>query len=139
MREVVAVPKTSPIERLRASCLALPDTWEKLSHGAPSFWVGKTMFAMFADPADYHGAGRQGVWCKSTHETQDMLLQLDPARFFRPPYVGVSGWIGVYLDRRPNWAQVGERLAEAHALARTKKMRSKKSEQGAARRRPRST
>lgn len=119
-------PNTSPIERLRRLCLALPDTWEKLSHGAPSFWVGKSMFAMFAEASNHHGAGRHGVWCRSTHEIQDMLLQLDPARFFRPPYVGANGWIGVYLDRRPNWRQVGERLAEAHALAHVKQARPKK-------------
>lgn len=125
MRKVAAAPKASPVERLRVACLALPDTWEKVSHGAPTFWVGKTMFAMFADSTNHHGGGRYAVWCKSTHETQDMLLQLDPARFFRPPYVGVNGWVGVYLDQRPNWAQVGERLAEAHALARLKKARAK--------------
>lgn len=122
-RKVVAVPKTSPIERVRRLCLALPDTWEKLSHGEPTFWVGKSMFATFADGANHHGAGRHAVWCRSTHDTQDVLLGLDPARFFLPPYVGVNGWIGVYLDRRPNWAQVAERLAEAHALARAKKVR----------------
>ena len=108
---------TSPIERIRRLCLALPGTWEKVSHGEPTFWVRKTMFATFADAANHHGAGRHAVWCKATHVTQDLLVRQDPARYFRPPYVGPSGWVGVYLDRRPNWAQVAERLTHAHELA----------------------
>lgn len=116
---------TNPLDRVRRLCLALPDAFEKLSHGEPSFWVGKSMFATFADAGNHHGAGRHAVWCKSTHETQDLLLGLDPARFFSPPYVGKTGWIGIYLDRRPNWTQIGKRLAEAHALAARKKVRSK--------------
>ena len=79
------------------------------------------MFASFANAANHHGAGRHAVWCKATSVTQDLLLHRDPQRYFRPPYVGPSGWVGVYLDRRPNWAQVAERLAHAHQLAATRK------------------
>jgi hypothetical protein len=107
----------SPLERVRQLSLALPDAWEKASHGEPTFWVGKAMFASFADAANHHGAGRQAVWCKATHVTQELLLARDPARYFRPPYVGPSGWVGIYLDHQPDWADVDERLRHAHALA----------------------
>ena len=111
------MPPSSPVDRIRRLCLALPDAWEKVSHGEPTFWVGKKMFATFANAANHHGAGRHAVWCKATSVTQDLLVQRDSPRYFRPPYVGASGWVGIYLDRRPNWVQVAERLAHAHQLA----------------------
>jgi hypothetical protein len=100
--------------RLRRLCLALPDAWEKVSHGEPTFWIGKKMFATFADAGNHHGAGRDAVWCKATHATQDLLLARDPERYFKPPYVGPSGWIGIYLDRNPDWGEVAERLQQAY-------------------------
>ncbi len=120
------MPRSSPIDRIRRLCLALPDTWEKVSHGEPTFWVGKKMFATFADGANHHGAGRHAVWCKASPVTQDLLLQHDPQRYFRPPYVGPSGWVGIYLDGRTNWAQVSERLAHAHQLAAPRRRRTSK-------------
>jgi hypothetical protein len=88
------VPPSSPVDRVRRLCLALPDAWEKVSHGEPTFWVGTKMFATFANAANHHGAGRHAVWCKATPATQDLLV-----------------------PRRPNWADVAERLAHAHQLA----------------------
>ena len=75
-------------------CLALPDAWEKVSHGEPTFWVGKKMFASFANAANHHGAGRHAVWCKVTHVTQDLRSRVLLSEYFRPPYFGPSGWIG---------------------------------------------
>jgi predicted DNA-binding protein (MmcQ/YjbR family) len=107
----------SPLEKLRTVCLALPDTWEKISHGEPTFWVGKRMFASFANANNHHGAGRHAVWIKATHTTQDLLVSRSPERYFVPPYAGVAGWVGIFLDRRPKWSEVAERLAHAHGLA----------------------
>jgi hypothetical protein len=107
----------SPIERIRKLCLALPETFEKLSHGEPTFWAGKRTFAMFADASNHHGGGRYAVWCKSTHATQDLLISRSPERYFSPPYAGPSGWVGIYLDKSPDWKDVAERLADAHRLA----------------------
>lgn len=107
----------SPIERVRQLCLALPGAWEKTSHGEPTFWVKKRMFASFADAGNHHGGGRYAVWCKATPTTQHLLLAQDPERYFSPPYVGVGGWVGVYLDKRPDWTAVAERLRGAHELA----------------------
>ncbi len=100
-----------PLDRLRRLCLALPDAWEKVSHGEPTFWVGKKMFASFANRANHHGAGRDAVWCKATLATQDLLIARSPERYFKPPYVGPSGWIGMYLDGATDWADVAERLS----------------------------
>ena len=107
----------SPLDRLRRICLALPDAWEKLSHGEPTFWAGKRMFASFANAANHHGAGRHAVWVKATHATQDLLITRSPDRYFVPPYAGPSGWVGIYLDRAPDWAEVAELLRSAHELA----------------------
>jgi predicted DNA-binding protein (MmcQ/YjbR family) len=119
-----------PLERLRTLCLALPDTWEKVSHGEPTFWVGKRMFASFANANNHHGAGRYAVWCHATHTTQHLLVAQFPERYFVPAYAGVAGWVGIYLDRRPKWSEVAERLASAHSLAletqRTKMRRKKR-------------
>jgi len=75
------------------------------------------MFASFANANNHHGAGRHAVWCKADHVTQDLLIKRSPDRYFVPPYAGPSGWVGVYLDRRPNWKDVAERLAHAQELA----------------------
>jgi hypothetical protein len=61
------------------------------------------MFAAFALADHHHGAGRHAVWCKANHITQDLLLSRTPERYFIPPYVGPSGWVGIYLDRRPDY------------------------------------
>ena len=107
----------SPLDRLRRTCLALPGAWEKVSHGEPTFWVGKRMFASFANASNHHGAGRHAVWCKATHVTQHLLVSRSPERYFVPPYAGPSGWVGVYLDRSPDWDEVAERLRHAYELA----------------------
>jgi len=125
MSPVVRKTGGSPLERLRATCLALPEAWEKLSHGEPTFWAGKRMFASFASAATHHGAGRDAVWCKCDGLTQSLLVARAPDRYFVPPYVGPSGWIGIYLDRRPDWNEVAERLRAGYRLAATKKLRDR--------------
>jgi hypothetical protein len=92
--------KASPVdiayERVREVCLGFPAAEEKLSHGAPSFHVRGKMFLMFVD--NHHDDGRVAVWCKSTFDEQKRLVAGNPGRFFVPPYVGVSGWVGVRVD-----------------------------------------
>ncbi len=82
--------------RVRRICLAMPETWEKLSHGEPTFFVGKKVFAMFAN--NHHNDGRIAVWCPAPVGIQAMLIEAEPEKFFKPPYVGVRGWIGIHLD-----------------------------------------
>ena len=104
------------LDQLRALSLALPEAFEKRSHGEPTFWVHKRMFATFASARNHHGAGRDAVWCKAAHMTQEMVVSRWPDRYFVPPYVGVSGWFGIYLDRRPNWREVADRLEGSYRL-----------------------
>ena len=81
---------------MRAICLALPETSERQSHGGPAFFVrSKTCFVMFLD--DHHADGRLAIWCAAPDGVQADLVDTDPERFFRPPYVGHLGWLGVQL------------------------------------------
>ena len=106
-------PKTvdAALERVRALCLALPDVTERLSHGAPTFFTMKS-FVMFLN--DHHGDGRLALWCAAPEGAQEALTGADPERFFRPPYVGVRGWIGVRLDIRPDWGEIAGIIEEAY-------------------------
>jgi len=85
------------LERVRRLCSALPGTTEKLSHGEPTFFVSKKVFVMFAD--NHHDDGRIAVWLPVPSGFQTALMDSAPETFFKPPYVGVRGWIGIELDR----------------------------------------
>ena len=115
-------PMTDPLERVRALCLSLPETQEVEAWGEPTFRVRNKMFAMFASAATHHGQGRPSVWCKSTPLEQDLLLRARPDRYFSPPYVGPSGWVGIFLDRRPSWREIADILEEGWRLAAPKKL-----------------
>ncbi|HQY90028.1 MAG: MmcQ/YjbR family DNA-binding protein [Caldilinea sp.] len=84
------------LARVRRLCLALPGTSERLSHGEPTFFVHKKVFVMFAN--NHHNDGRVAVWLPAPPGAQAELLAAAPDRFFKPPYVGVRGWIGIELD-----------------------------------------
>ncbi len=91
----------------------LPEVIERPSHGAPTFFVrGKTSFVMFHD--DHHGDGILGIWCAAPPGVQAELVETEPERFFRPPYVGHRGWIGVRLDVAPDWAELRGIVADAY-------------------------
>ena len=100
----------SPLERLRAIVAALPETSERVSHGAPTFWGGKRTFASFH--VDHHGDGRVALWCKLPPGAQEALVKKDPALFFVPPYVGPSGWVGARLDGEVDWDVLAALLEE---------------------------
>ena len=107
------------LERLRGLCLALPETTERLSHGEPTWFVrDKKTFVMFADQ---HHDDRTGFWCAAPEGTQESLIASDPVHFFRPPYVGHRGWLGVYLDVPVDWAEVAGIVAAAHETVTTPK------------------
>lgn len=114
--------RKSPLPRLRKICLALPEAQEVEAWGEPTFRVKNKMFAMFASENTHHGGGRPGVWLKSTHPNQDLLVRSDPDRFFVPPYVGPSGWVGIFLDGIPDWEMTAELVGDAYRLAAPKKL-----------------
>ena len=85
-----------PLERVRRICSRLPETTEKLSHGEPTFFVKDKVFVMFAD--NHHNDGHIAVWLPVPSGFQNTLIESAPEIFFKPPYVGVRGWVGIELD-----------------------------------------
>jgi hypothetical protein len=101
------------LERLRGICLGLPEVEERLSHGAPTFFVrGKRPFVMVL--TDHHGDGRFAIWCAAGDGVQSMLVDADAERFFVPPYVGHRGWLGVRLDRALDWDEIAGIVEDAY-------------------------
>ena len=91
--------RTAQLERVRRLCAALPSVAEKLSHGTPTFFVEKDkgVFAMFAD--NHHEDGHLALWVPVPDGLQPLLIEDAPATYFKPPYVGSSGWVGIHLDQ----------------------------------------
>ena len=85
------------LERLRRICLTLPATTERLSHGEPTFFVRGKVFVMFAD--NHHNDGHIAVWIPVPSGFQSAFIEADPETYFKPPYVGVRGWVGIELAR----------------------------------------
>jgi len=109
------------IKKLRAICLALPEAVEKTSHGEPTWFAGKgKVFAMLDD--HHHGAPHLSVWLPAGLGAQESLIASDPERYFRPPYVGPSGWVGVVLDTKPDWAVVAWLVEQAYRKVAHKKL-----------------
>ena len=102
------------LTRLRKLALALPETSERLSHGAPTFFVReKRSFVMVL--TDHHGDGRFAIWCAAPPGLQTMLVEADPERFFVPPYVGHRGWLGMRLDRALDRDELAGIVEDAYA------------------------
>src|SRR5439155_25219868 len=102
------------LERIREICLALPETSERPSHGAPTFFVrDKRAFVMVL--TNHHGDGRFAIWCAAAPGMQAMLVESDPERFFVPPYVGHRGWLGFRLDRALDWDELAGLVEDAYA------------------------
>jgi predicted DNA-binding protein (MmcQ/YjbR family) len=104
-----------PVARLRALCVALPEANEKISHGEPTWKAGKgKVFAMLDN--HHHGAMHLSVWLPAALGAREALVDSDPKRFFRPPYVGHLGWVGVVLDTSPDWKLVAWLVEQAYRL-----------------------
>jgi hypothetical protein len=102
------------LKRVREICLGLPETSERLSHGAPTFFVReKKAFLMVL--TNHHGDGRFAIWCAAPTGMQRMLVDADPERFFVPPYVGHRGWLGMRLDRALDWDEFAGIAEDAYA------------------------
>lgn len=113
---------TRPLARLRKLCLALPEAHEAEAWGTPTFRVRNKLFAMYADANNHHGAGRPGVWCKAAPGNQALMVRAAPERFFVPPYVGPSGWVGVFLDGDVDWSELAGLLRDAYRLTAPKRL-----------------
>ena len=107
-------------QKVRAICLALPGVAEKLSHGAPAFSAGEQFVQLWAD--GHHDHSFPHFWCAAPPGAQEQLVASEPDRFFRPPYVGHRGWIGVRLDRRPRWGQIEDVIEDAYRAIAPKRL-----------------
>ena len=106
--------KPQALKAVREICLALPETTERPSHGAPTFFVReKRSFATVWD--SHHGDGRFALICAAPDGMQAMLVEGDPERFYVPPYVGHRGWIGVRLDRDFDRDEIAGIIEDAYA------------------------
>ena len=100
------------LARVRTVCAALPEVTERPSHGSPAWFVrDKKTIAMFVD--DHHGDGILGIWCAAPPGVQEQMIDEDPDVFFRPPYVGHRGWIGVRLSKTVTNAELRSILEDA--------------------------
>jgi hypothetical protein len=121
---------SDPVERLRRVCLALPESSERLSHGEPSFFVrDKKQFVML--DTHHHGAEHLGFWCAAPPGAQGELIAENPEQYFRPPYVGHRGWVGVRIDRDPDWAEITEIVRDAYRQVAPKGLSAQLDEAGA--------
>ena len=117
--------ESSPqLQRLRTVCLALPNVYEKEAWGECTFRVtGGSMFAM--TDTNHHDSGHVAVWLKAPPMVQEILVNADPKRFFVPPYVGPKGWVGVRLDYKVAWGELGELLKDGYLLSVPKRQRAR--------------
>jgi hypothetical protein len=100
------------VARLREICLAFPEASERMSHGEPTWFAGKgKVFAMLDN--HHHGSPHLSVWLPQPMGLQESLIEADKERYFRPPYVGPRGWVGVVLDTKPDWKLVEQLVREA--------------------------
>ncbi len=110
------------LERVRRICMALPETLEKLSHGEPTFFAGgKRVFAMFTN--NHHRDGHIAVWVPAPAGLQEALIEEAPEIYFRPPYVGPSGWVGIELSRVGD-EELAAHIRQAWKMVAAKKLRS---------------
>ncbi len=107
------------VERVRKICMSLPEVTEKISHGEPTFFVGKKVFAMCS--INHHNDGHIAVTVPAAIGVQEALIKASPKKFYRPPYVGVRGWVGIELPRVRD-KELREHLREAWRLIAPEKL-----------------
>jgi hypothetical protein len=110
------------LDRLREICLAFPEVTERPSHGAPTWFVrGKSSFVSLWEHG-HHQHNFPHVWCAAPPGAQEALVATDPDRFFRPPYVGGRGWLGVRLDGEVDWTELAELCQDAYRVVAPKRL-----------------
>lgn len=105
---------------MRAICLRLPEVTERVSHGSPGFFVGKQFVMLW--PSGHHDHDFPHLWCAAPAGVQEELIASSPRRFFRPPYVGGRGWVGVRLDGDVDWDEVAELCEDAYRTIAPKRL-----------------
>jgi len=113
--------RAAVLARVRKVCLSLPEAFEKVAWGTPTFRVKDRQFAIYLD--NHHGDGRLALWCKAPPGAQEALVRADPDAFFVPPYVGKAGWIGIDLDRGLDWGVVAGLVRDGYLEIAPKRLR----------------
>jgi hypothetical protein len=109
-----------PFDRLQSICSAFPEVTERPSHGERTWFVrDKSVFVM---AADRHHDDRVAMWCAAPPGVQEHLVSAEPDRFFRPPYVGHRGWLGVYLDVPVDWDEIADLVEDAYRMVAPKRL-----------------
>ena len=105
------------LAKVRDLALALPEACEKLSHGSAGFHIAKGKFFAYVWN-DHHGDRGTAVMVKTTGlEEQAMLIEADADAYYRPPYLGPSGWVALRLTRDDtDWDRVADRIAQSWEL-----------------------
>jgi len=102
--------------RLRTICRVFPEVTERPSHGAPTWFVRDRKSFVTLWPHGHHDIEFPHLWCAAPPGAQEALVTAEPETFFRPPYVGGRGWLGVRLDRDPDWTEIAELCADAYRV-----------------------
>ena len=128
--------ESDPLQRLRQICLAFPEVTERLSHGAPTWFVRdkKTFVMLWQD--GHHDTEAPHLWCAAPPGAQAELIAADPERFFRPPYVGGRGWLGVRVDGAVDWQEVAELCEDAYRTIAPQRLVAQLDDSAATRRQP---
>ena len=109
------------LDCVRELCLALPEVTERLSHGSPTWFVrGKKTFVMYLD--NHHEDGRLALWCAAPAGMQEALVAGEPEHYFRPPYVGHRGWVGVRLDGGLDFNEIAGAIEDAYCVIAPKRL-----------------
>src|SRR5579862_6328124 len=108
------------VTRIREICLALPEVTERTSHGTPAFFVRKQFLMLWAE--GHHDHHFPHLWCAAPAGAQEGLVASAPKRFFRPPYVGRRGWLGVRLDTRIDWDEIEAICEDAYRAVAPQKL-----------------
>jgi hypothetical protein len=103
-----------PLTRVRRICRSFPETTERLSHGAPTFFVRDKTTFVNAWMDGHHADTFPHLWCAAAPGVQTAIIAAQPEKFFRPPYVGHRGWIGLRLDGHVDWDEVAEVCEDAY-------------------------
>ncbi|MEU8612924.1 MmcQ/YjbR family DNA-binding protein [Actinoplanes sp. NPDC048791] len=109
------------LEELRRICMALPEITERPSHGAPTWFVRDRRTFVTLWEHGHHDNQFPHLWCAAPPGAQQELIAAAPERFFRPPYVGHRGWLGVRLDGDVDWAEIAELCQDAYETVATPK------------------
>jgi hypothetical protein len=105
--------------RIRSICLGFPGATEKLSHGSPGFFAGRQFTMLWMDGHHEHDFAH--LWCAAPEGAQSALIASNPTRFFRPPYVGARGWVGVRLEGDLDLEELDTLLEDAYRCVATKR------------------